>query len=161
MRERIDLWWSGSEPRERLLIIIAACLTLLFALWFGVASPLITAKAEARRELTQAIDDKVLIDRALYSLQPAGQNITGPASDLDAFRSAISRSAQQRGLSITRLQSGAEGTLQLTFAEASPVEIYAWLEAIANMPGGMVVGASMISREEKVQAVIELQGTQS
>ena len=161
MREKIGTWWNGTEPRERVLITLAFCLTVVIGLWFGIVSPLATAKAEAHRDLSQAIDDKALIDRGLLALQPTHQGLAGPASDNDAFRSAVTRTAQRRGLAISRLQSGAEGTLQLAFSDVSPTEIYAWLEEISTMPGGEVVGATITSRDEKVQAVIELQGTKS
>ena len=156
----IGHWWNEREPREKFLVAIAIFLSLVLGLWFGAVSPILENKADAQRDLTRVAEERVLIDRALLSLRPAGQGSAGPATDNDAFRSTVTRAAQQRGLAITRLQSGPAGTLQLAFSDVVPAEIYAWLNDTSDMPGGEVVAASMTGRDGNVQAVIELQGTQ-
>lgn len=155
----IKQWWSGREQREQGLILVAAGLTLGFGLWFGVISPLAEAKAQAREKLSQSIQDKAVIERALARLDASSNVMAEPAGDDDRFRAEIARGAQQSGLALSRVQSGADGTLQLFLQESEPDIIYAWLEDIAQRPGGDVVRATLTSVNDKVEAVVELQGT--
>lgn len=155
----IKQWWETREPREKILVGTAAFLSAIFAVWFGAIAPLMSAKSEARLELLQTVQDKAFIERALANINRQTNDTSGPALDGDAFRARVTRAAQQRGLAISRLQNGSSGTLQLSFTDAVPVELYSWLEDISREAGGTVVSATLATRDEQVQAVIELQST--
>lgn len=153
-------WWKTREPRERILILIAAVLIVLIGAWYGVISPLANAKADARQGLATAIEDKALIDTALARLDTQSISTIGPAENFDAFRLDVTNAAQRRGLSIFRLQGNDDGGLQLIFNDVAPNDVFLWLEDISARPGGAVLRANITMRGDKVQAVIELQGTQ-
>lgn len=153
-------WWNTRELREKILIAIAAVLAIVIGFWFGVISPLAKAKSEAQQNLTRAIDDKALIDVALLRLGARNTNMARPADNFDAFRSEVTSLAQRRGLAIFRLQAGSDGSLQLTFNDVAPEDIFVWLEEIAARPGGEVVRANLTIQRDTVQAVIDLQGAQ-
>lgn len=154
----IKTWWNAAAPRERLLIGIAGGLTVLVILVFGLLQPLLTAKAEARIGLERAQQDQMLVERAVRTVQAAAVG-AGPARDSDAFRADATRAAQSKGLAISRLQSGDDGSVQFVFSDAAAPEIFAWLQEVSQLPGGKPIGASLSKREDKVQAVIRLQGT--
>lgn len=154
----IGKWWHGLAPREMILIAIAAVLSVIIGGWFFVISPVLSGQADAKRDLERVMTDKILVDRALARIGPGLQATLGPADSLDIFRADVTRAAQARGLQISRIQSGEGGTLQLTFNEAAPREIFAWLDEVSRKPGGAVVRANITSRDAAVQAVIELNG---
>lgn len=157
----IQEWWQGREPREQLLIGIAGGLTILVAVIFGVIQPLATAKAEARQQLANAQFDIALVERGIQSISgaSAGADAPRPAEDADRFRTSLTRSARENGLSIARLQNGSDGSLQITLDDADPAKLFAWLQTMDAEAGGHVLSATMSSRQgERVQAVIELQG---
>lgn len=151
--------WSQREPREKILILIAAALSLIIIAWFGIVSPLRDANARAHNDLRQAIADKDLIERSLSNYSVSGEASLGAAADFDAFRSDVTRIAQQNDLSISRLQGNTDGSLQLVFSDAIPSDIFLWLEDISTYPGGQPVRANLSVRDDKIQAIIDLQGT--
>lgn len=152
--------WNGFAPREKVLIGLAGGLTAAVILIFAIILPQMRATNEAQRSLAAALQDKALVEQAIITLSGSGPGRLGPAANGDAFRADVTRRAQALGLAITRLQNGAEGSLQFVFSEASPTDIYTWLEDVSALPGGQVLSANMTKREGRVQAVIELQGTQ-
>jgi len=151
--------WNQREPREKVLIIVAAVLSLIVVVWFGIASPLRDANMRAHNDLQQAIADKDLIERSLANYTLGGQASLGAATDFDAFRSDVTRIAQINSLAISRLQGNADGSLQLVFSDAVPSDIFLWLEEISAYPGGEPVRANLSVRDDKIQAIIDLQGT--
>ena len=154
----IRSWWSGLAKREQGLLVLAAGLTCLFGGWFGVLVPLSAAKNNAHAEFDAMAADKVAIERALAKLGGQGEQAATPASDFDAFRTEFTREAQLRGLSITRLQSNGDSTLQLVMGDVDPALVFAWLAEVADRPGGRVVRASFMGQDGKLEAVLELQG---
>lgn len=152
-------FWKLREPREKILIMVAGALSVLVLLWFGVAGPLYEGNVNARKDLQQAIADKTLIEQSLANVTLGKQAPIGAATDFDTFRSDVTRIAQQKGLAISRLQGNADGSLQLVFNDASPSELFLWLEEISTYPGGEPVRANLSVRDDKLQAIIDLQGT--
>jgi type II secretory pathway component PulM len=152
-------FWKLREPREKILILIAGGLSFVVLVWFGVAAPLYQANMNAHRDLRQAIADRELIERSLAGVTSRGPTAIGAATDFDTFRADVTRSAQQNGLAISRLQGNADGSLQLVISDALPSDIFLWLEEISTFPGGEPVRANLSVRDDKLQAVIDLQGT--
>lgn len=151
--------WNQREPREKVLIFVAAALSFIILVWFGIASPLRDANARAHDNLQQAIADKKLIEQSLANYRAGGQPALGAATDFDAFRSDVTRTAQLNGLAISRLQGNTDGSLQLVFSDAVPSSIFLWLEEISTYPGGAPVRANLSVRNDEIQAIIDLQGT--
>lgn len=154
----IRSWWAQNALREKLLIVTALGISLLLLLWFGGLNPLLQNRAEARLAYQSAQTDHAYIMRNIALLKSNDRG-PGPASDNDSFRAEVTQIAQNRGLAIARIQSTQDGSVQLVFSDASPTEIYAWLQDLSSLPGGRAISASLTSDEEQVEAVIRLQGT--
>lgn len=152
-------WWASKTQQEQIIVGVLAVMTVLITIVFGVLSPLMSAKTNARDALQQATLDRTLVERAIGTLQTTTGTSAGPAENIDTFRADVTRAAQQRGLAISRLQSGDDGTLQLVFSDATPDQIYAWAWEVSAMPGGKTVEASLTGRGQSVQAAVRLQGT--
>ncbi|MEM7662804.1 MAG: type II secretion system protein GspM [Pseudomonadota bacterium] len=152
-------WWETREPRERLLLSIAALLTLLVLGYLLVISPLSSAREDASRALASAQADRAIVERGIAAIGSADASSSGAAPDVDDFRTMVTRSAREAGLSLSRVQRGSDGTIQLRFDDAEPPRLFAWLATIEAEPGGEIVAASISARnDERIEAVIELRG---
>ena len=154
-------WWLTREPRERVLLSIAAGLTVLMLLYFGLARPLSNARSSANQSLASAQTDLSIVERGIGVLQSTSVGSAGAARDVDAFRALLTRSARDAGLSIARVQNGATGTVQIRLDDTDPPQLFNWLAEIENQPGGEIMSASITTRnDERIEAVIELRGGQ-
>ncbi len=152
--------WNEFSLREKYLVGSAGVLTISLLLLFVIILPQVEAKAEARRSLDRAYQDRALADQTVSAIVQSGLTSGAAAQDEDTFRAEVTKTAQGRGLEITRLQNGEEGSLLFVFSDSSPIDIFGWLQDISGLPGGQVLTATMTGREGRVEAVIELQGTQ-
>lgn len=152
--------WKGWTAAERSIVVGVALFALVVALVFGVLSPIQTAKQNAMRAHTQITQDVGLVENGIANLRARSAVSVGAATDVDRFRAQVTQMAQTRGLSVVRLQNGAQGSVQLYFADAAPGAIYQWLEDISTLPGSRVISGNLLGRDEGVQAEIELQGAQ-
>lgn len=135
-------WWKGLDRRERMLVSIAACLTALVVTWQFVIVPAISAHADARAELAEADANLSRLQEAYMHKRAQGvaaaANIGGNQLSGDAFKTAVTSSASEKGLSISRLQGGNTSTVGLVFEEADPRFIFFWLEDVETRLNGNV-----------------------
>lgn len=151
-------WWQSREPREQVLIGIAALLTLVIIGVFGIYQPVKAANADAKLRLQNAAIDQALVRRGVQTLQGTAAIEAEPAANADTFRTLVTRSARGSGLSISRLQNSGDGGLQIVFEDVDPVRLFTWLDQMSAEPGGKVVSANISSRDAgMVLATIELQ----
>lgn len=152
-------WWETREPRERLLLSVAGVLTFLVLGYLLVIQPLSNARQQASQALASAQTDRAIVDRGISVLANTDTTSSGAAPDVDDFRTMVTRSAREAGLSLSRVQRGSDGTIQLRFDDAEPPRLFAWLATIESQPGGEIVAASISARnDERIEAVIELRG---
>ncbi|MEO0882947.1 MAG: type II secretion system protein M [Pseudomonadota bacterium] len=152
-------WWETREPRERLLLSVAGVLTFLVLGYLLVIQPLSNARQQASQALASAQTDRAIVDRGISVLANTDVTSSGAAPDVDDFRTMVTRSAREAGLSLSRVQRGSDGTIQLRFDDAEPPRLFAWLATIESQPGGEIVAASISARnDERIEAVIELRG---
>ncbi|MEM6411987.1 MAG: type II secretion system protein M [Pseudomonadota bacterium] len=155
-------WWEMREPRERLLLSVAACLTTLVLGYVVIIGPMNTARSEASRALASAQTDRAIVERGIAAIGTSDRNSSGAALDVDDFRTTVTRSAREAGLSLARVQRSSDGSIQLRFDDAEPPRLLAWLATIESQPGGEVIAASITARnDERTEAVIELRGGRS
>lgn len=150
--------WQSWTSTERMIVAGVGVFALFVGLVFGIVTPLQSAKNEALLARDSAAQDVVLVESGIARLSAGSGSDTGSATDIDGFRLQVTQFAQQRGLSIARLQNGGEGSVQLTFSGASPAELYQWLEDISSLPGSRVISGNLLGREEGIEAEIELRG---
>lgn len=127
-------WWQTMAPRERLLIAIAAGLTVLIVAWQFVFVPTMNARAEARAGLDDAdrvlsqIQENYVLKRAQGAVNAS--NVSGGSSNIEEFKSAVTGSAGDIGLAIARLQGNDTTSVRLIFENSDPRLIFLWLEDI-------------------------------
>lgn len=127
-------WWQTMAPRERLLIAIAAGLTVLIVAWQFVFVPTMNARAEARADLDDAdrvlsqIQENYVLKRAQGAVNAS--NVSGGSGNIEEFKSAVTGSAGDIGLAIARLQGNDTTSVRLIFENSDPRLIFLWLEDI-------------------------------
>ena len=135
-------WWTRLDARERLLISIAAALTVIVVMWQFVLVPATTAQAEARASLAQADTTLARLQEAYVRKRAAGYSqetsTSAPGLTGDAFKTAVTTAASDKGLSISRIQGGNESTIGLVFEDSDPRFIFFWLEDVETRLGGTV-----------------------
>jgi len=155
--DKVQAWWAGLAPREHILLAIAGGLTLLFVFAFGLIAPVQKAHSNAHSVLEATTKDYILVKRTVNQLDAGASQFVGKADDIDQFRLMVTQTAKQNALSITRLQSADDNSLQIILDTADPTRLYAWLEELSTLPGGVISGATIEGLEGgQVQAVIEL-----
>ncbi len=138
----MSAWWSGLEARERLLIAIAGMLTVLVIVWQFVLVPSLNAQAEARANLADAdrtlsrIQESYMLKRAIGAATPTNARPT--SASIEDFKAAVTGSAGDIGLLISRLQGDDTTSVRLVFENADPRLVFLWLEDIQAKHNGQV-----------------------
>ncbi len=148
-------WWSERAPRERLLIGSAAILALFVLVVQGILVPLSSARSEAKSRYERAVAS---FDTVRLGIMTAPPETASPAAARSDFRVYATGLARDRGLSVSRIQSGSDGGLVIAMDDADPRLIFAWLREVRTQPGGEVRSATIVQRGEGVRATIEFAG---
>lgn len=157
-------WWEGLSLREKALLGCAGGLIVLVIAWYGVLSPLMSARADARTDHAQAADNLMQLEQlaaADRARSPATMGVavsTGASLNADAFKAEVTRMAQNSGLSIARLQGGQQGRFSLVFEQADPRLLFYWMNEVESRLGGAFTRVSFDqSGEGRVRATIEVE----
>lgn len=156
-------WWSGLSLREQTLIGAAGALLVLVIFWYGIASPLFSARAEARMARQTAADELAQVER-LLAVQRARMPLSSSTTSAgrapyagDAFKTEVTRAAQTAGLAISRLQGGEAGRFSLVFEQADIRQLYYWMNEIETRLGGRIERMSIDqASNDRVRATIDV-----
>lgn len=136
--------WRDLSGRERGLIAVAGLLALLVLMAQFVVRPLLGARLEARRGHAAAL---VLVDEMadkaarLGALQTRRGSLQAP--DAATVRLTVGRTAQARGIAITRLSPEPGGAVSLWLDDADARAVFAWLVELEQTHGIHVRKADM------------------
>lgn len=144
----MTVWWNSMALRERLLIAIAGGLSLLVIVWQFMLVPALSARADARSDLAQSSQTLSRLQEAYMARRVAGAiQLAVPTSQSgvssEAFKGRMTRAASDKGLSITRLQSGDDGIIGVVFERADPRLLFFWLEEVETSLGGQIIRMTM------------------
>ncbi|MEM9939201.1 MAG: type II secretion system protein GspM [Pseudomonadota bacterium] len=154
-------WWDGLAMRERVLVITAAALTVIFVLWQFILVPSFTAQERARADLVQARTILTRVQEAYGRQRASHENASAnlAATSSDALKAQVTNAARDKGLAIARLQTGGDGSISLLFETADPRLFFFWLEEVETRLGGRV---SRLTIEQSgggnIRANVEFEG---
>lgn len=158
-------WWQGLSFREKVLIAGAGGLLALVIAWYAIVMPLLSGRADALQARQQAADQLAQLEHlsaASRARSPVNTGIavsTGASLDPDAFKTAVTRAAQQSGLSISRLQGGAQGQFSLVFEQADSRQLFYWLNEVETRLGGRIERFSIDQAGAgRIRATVEISG---
>ena len=161
----MKMWWSGLSLREQALLLTAGGLTALIILWYGLMSPALSARAEARLDRQQAADALVRLEHLVAAHRARAPAATGvsvsssAAMNADAFKTEVTRTAQTAGLAISRLQGGEGDRFALVFEQADPRQFFYWLNEIETRLGARTERLSVDQAGDgRIRATVEVSG---
>ncbi|MGF1462886.1 MAG: type II secretion system protein GspM [Maricaulaceae bacterium] len=148
-------WWRELAPRERMLIAMAAAVTVLAGGWQFVVAPAFAhrARAEARYEAALGLLAEIEAGTAqLIALGPQDQD--GPPEPLEPRRlqPALIIAARAAGAPLTRLAPADDGEVEVWLDDAEPQTVYGWLQALERQHGVQAVRAT-VRRNDDGQTV--------
>lgn len=136
-------WWTGLSARERVLLLIAACLAAIIGIHQLIYTPLVEEKNQAKRawqrELANTRETLAGLNRLTQSNAPQQQ---GPVTT-DSLELVLSRSASDRGLDIIRIDSPSDTQKIVWFDRAAPALIAPWLYRLEAEFGLTVVSVDL------------------
>ncbi len=143
-------WWKNREPRERLLVQIAAALSAVIILYQGIWSPSNTFKSKAFDRHSAALSEQAEIRQGLRRLESAAPGtISQPSGPV---QSIVVDTSDVFGLSISRIQPDENGNLTLWLEQVDPRSFFAWLTDMENNHGVIVEKAS-VRREQGTSSI--------
>ncbi|MEM5517706.1 type II secretion system protein GspM [Henriciella sp. AS95] len=158
-------WWETLSGREKGLIGAAGLLLLCVFVWYGLVSPISSARDTARLDRLAAADELSRIERLAASIRARSASSaavpvsSNAAMNADAFKTAVTQQAQSAGLSIARLQSSDEGRFSLVFEQVDPRQLFYWMSSVETQLGGRIERMSVDQAGNgRVRATIELSG---
>lgn len=153
-------WFDDLAPRERLLLGLAAGLTLLLALWFLLIAPLRAAHAEAERRheaSARALD--IVVDGVSRITPTQTASTTAPQRSQDELRRLVTSASQETGLALMQVRSETDGAITAVFRDVDPRLVFAFLQLLSARDG-IEPSAAVMNRSDEglVSASFSFQG---
>lgn len=142
--------WARLSRRERIMLILAAVATAVFAAWLSI-SALHDWRDGAADRARRAATDHLAVLAAAAQVEQARVR----AGD-ETLEAALRRLAEARGLVLATLSEGEDGAMTATVEAGSGAAVMAWL-AEAEARGGRVRAFAAVSNPDgtvQVQATI-------
>ena len=139
--------------REQVLVIAAAILASLFIILQFAVMPVVKGKAAAKAAHADALRDMDIVRRAVPVL---GSHT--PSKARQTFqRDSVIAAAREAGLSISRLQPGPDGDVQIWFDDTQASGVYGMLSALTR-EYAVVIRRADIKRQDggRVSAQVTL-----
>ncbi|HHC72819.1 MAG TPA: type II secretion system protein M [Thiotrichales bacterium] len=143
-------WFLSREPRERVILVVAAILTLGVLLHMVIVEPLTEASRRAVRLEESRQATLVWLKSALRELDSLrGRQSTAPAAGGQSLLSLVDRTARQAGLRdrLKKVEPRGSQQAQLWFEEVPFDRLVSWLGELHGRHGYRVVSIT-IDRQE-------------
>jgi general secretion pathway protein M len=147
----VETHWAPRSRRERVLLVLLGLSLILFALWYGVLSPLRRAAGNATLHLERAAATLSDVEaNAAEILRSRGAAALGETG----FEEALLASASASGVTLTRNRM--ESTREITvWAEAvDPGALFGWIRVL-RLAHGVTVTNLTATRDETGALALE------
>lgn len=134
----MKIFWVNLTARERILVMVAGGLLVLFSVALGVVRPLSQYYNQSQQNLAAAQGElKALVElTSEYSrLQNTDSNAAKPDGNTQSARVIISVSARDAGLVVSRIQPAEDGRLTLWMDSVASPAFYRWLRDLEEVHG--------------------------
>lgn len=135
--------WAERTTREQALLAGALALIAAIIAWYGVLAPSVAWRQAAERDYVRAVESfEVMVDgaaryRALTSNETRQQRSSAP------LRTVIGRTANERGVAISRVQPLDDGRLGVWLDAVEADALMGWLSMLAVEEGVRVDRVSL------------------
>ena len=137
-------WWHDRDERERTLLTIMSVMLFLFLIYFLLYLPIKKHRTELQHQYQAAMNDAAVVNSAVIEASKIKENDTQRTLISDAdIRQVISQSAQQLGLTLTRLQPDQTNGLNVWIDSVETPVFYQWILDLQKKHGIYVARASL------------------
>jgi type II secretory pathway component PulM len=146
--------WAERSAREQILLAAAAGLIALIVSWYLVLGPALAWRAEAQRDFVRAAESfEAMVDgtRRYAALSAGVERARRSGAPL---RTVIGRTANERGVAISRVQPLDDGRLGVWLDTVESDALLAWLSALALEEG---VRVDRVSLDREADGVVRAQ----
>lgn len=135
--------WAERTAREQILLACAAGLIAVIVAWYAVLSPALSWRVKAERDFVRAAEDfEAMVEgTARYQSLAAGEAQARRSGA--PLRTVIGRTANARGVAISRVQPLDDGRLGVWLDGVEADALMAWLAELAAEEGVRVDRASL------------------
>lgn len=156
---------ESRTPRERALMAVAAALVLALGLTLLVYRPLADARHRHRQAWESAAGRLAQVETQaaeIVALRKRSDESPAAAPD-SSLRSLVGRTAQAKGLTVSRLAPGSTGALGVWFEAVEAPRLFRWIETLAERYGVTVAKASVSANDSSatVRAQLRLQRSET
>ncbi|MFN4183638.1 MAG: type II secretion system protein GspM [Hyphomonas sp.] len=143
----MNTWWAARNPREKMLVGIAALLLAIALIWQLVLSPAVYTLERAKLNHERATQTLARLDR-IASMIEQGQTVLPPvtnlsAQDIAAVQAEANRMAIEANLLIEPLATADAASFKYRISEVSGPEYFKWIEQVETGLGVYVSDASI------------------
>lgn len=142
-----QLWWAGRQPRERLLLRIAAALVVFSVLFASLYLPLQRQRDTLAAQVQQAELDLLAARRYADEIRTAGPQVKGPvlAGPDRSLLARVDEGLREAGLSsvLARIEPEGDRRVRLWLEDAPFDGLIAWLERASVEQGIRLIDASV------------------
>lgn len=122
-------WWQARTRREQILLGVMGAALLAFLFWFGVQRPIAQAKAAAAVRYDRALADRAVTEAAAARISALEGRQAVQAKRVPAAE-AVNASAAAAGLTLARVEPGADGGVQAAVGGVAPAQLFGWLASL-------------------------------
>ncbi len=145
--------WGQLARRERLMLGLLGLFLLAVVLYLGMWRPVVEYRASSQNYFQQQRD----LYAYLQARAPEAQTLQSqPTARLDPSRlqGEVTASAAQHGLSVERLETGAEGALQVSLQPTEAARLLGWLAELQEQ--GVTVDEAGLDRQADSRVSVRL-----
>lgn len=152
--------WAERTAREQSLLMAGSALALVLAAWVFALSPVLSWRAEAKREYAASVAEHAEMGaglarwRALSEREAADGGGGEAAGEDQALRTLVARAAREGGIPVTRVLPDEQGRLNVWIDPAPAPDLMAWLDDLSRTEG---VRASRISLDRGEAGTVRAQ----
>lgn len=146
--------WAERSAREQILLASAAALIIAILAWYAVLAPALAWRAEAERDFMRAAQsyESMVAGTARYRALAAGSEQAQRSGA--PLRTVIGRTANERGVAISRVQPLDDGRLGVWLDTVQADALMAWLAALSAEEG---VRVDRVSLDREGDGVVRVQ----
>ena len=127
-------WWVRLTVREQSSVLVLAVAVAVWLLWVALWSPM-AAKRDRMAEQNSATAETLVRVDALSALVLQAREGNTPVRSGSNLAAVVNQSTARYGLSVSRLQPGARGDLQVRLENARFADLAAWLHQLEMREG--------------------------
>jgi general secretion pathway protein M len=131
MIEELKTWFEARAPRERWLLGVAATLSALVIVVYGMLFPAMSALSTARNDLNAAVEKRGRIEAKLASFRGAASGSpVAPIATGQPLQAMVKDSAESAGFELAEVNANGSNGVRFRMASVKAGALLAWISRL-------------------------------